>query len=196
MNAMPARIGPLARIYAVYARVINILAGTSMAAVVAIMAVQVVARYAFNASLIWAEELCRYILVWQTFLFIGMAYQRGELIAVDVVPLMLKPGGRLALKLVVSIPILIFLWLMMVNGYVYAARFQNQGLPAIDFIWMSITGHGTDISVFWVYVSVAVGSALLGLHIIGAVVVDALALRSGRTDRSEHSEPTVTGGAV
>lgn len=193
---MPARIGPLARIYGAYARLINVLAGTSMAVVVVIMAVQVVARYVFNASLIWAEELCRYILVWQTFLFIGMAYQRGELIAVDVVPLMLRPGWRLALKIVVSIPILIFLWLMMVNGYVYAARFQNQGLPAIDFIWMSITGHGTHISVFWVYVSVAVGSALLGLHIIGAIVVDALTLRGGRGAQSDQTGPTATGGAL
>lgn len=193
MNAMPARIGPLAWIYATYARLINVLAGTSMAVVVVIMITQVVARYVFNSSLIWAEELCRYILVWQTFLFIGMAYQRGELIAVDVVPLMLKPGWRLALKLVVSVPILIFLWLMMVNGYVYADRFQNQGLPAIDFIWMSIAGRGTHISVFWVYVSVSVGSALLGLHIIGAVVFDAVGLLRGR---DEGTEARVTGGVV
>jgi TRAP-type C4-dicarboxylate transport system permease small subunit len=191
MNGLPDRVGPLARIYSAYARLINILAGTSMAMVVVIMAVQVVARYVFNASLIWAEELCRYILVWQTFLFIGMAYQRGELIAVDVVPLMLKPGWRLLLKLVVSVPILIFLWLMMINGYVYADRFQNQGLPAIDFIWMSIAGRTTDISVFWVYVSVAVGSALLGLHLIGSIVADAVAVLSGRTERTKDASGIV-----
>jgi len=191
MNGLPDRVGPLARIYSAYARLINILAGTSMAMVVVIMAVQVVARYVFNASLIWAEELCRYILVWQTFLFIGMAYQRGELIAVDVVPLMLKPGWRLVLKTLVSVPILIFLWLMMINGYVYADRFQNQGLPAIDFIWMSITGRTTDISVFWVYVSVSVGSALLGLHLIGSIVSDAIAVLSGRTERTKDASGVV-----
>ena len=38
------------------------LAGTSMLAIVVIMIVQVFARYVLNASLIWAEELCRYIL--------------------------------------------------------------------------------------------------------------------------------------
>ncbi len=52
MNGLPDRVGPLARIYSAYARLINILAGTSMAMVVVIMAVQVVARYVFNASLI------------------------------------------------------------------------------------------------------------------------------------------------
>lgn len=180
------------RIYAAYSRLIRFLAGLSMATVVVIMAVQVVARYVFNDSLIWAEEFCRYILVWQTFLFVGMAYQRGELIAVDIVPMMLTPRWRFLLKLIVSLPILVFLWLMMVNGYTYAARFNAQSLPALDFIWMSITDKEANISVFWVYISVAVGSALLGLHIAVSLVMDLAALMTGHPARAtpaQHGAP-------
>jgi TRAP-type C4-dicarboxylate transport system permease small subunit len=50
---------------AAYRRLMRFLAGTSMLAIVVIMVVQVFARYVLNASLIWAEELCRYILVWR-----------------------------------------------------------------------------------------------------------------------------------
>ena len=155
-----------------YLSTLRFLAGTTMLTIVAIMTAQVIARYVFGASLIWAEELCRYILIWQTFLFIGLAYTRGELVAVDIVPLMLSPRWRLALKVVVSIPVLAFLWLMTVNGFDYSTRFGHQIVPAVDFIFMSLIGHGVGLSIFWVYVSVAIGSSLLGLHIIASLVVD------------------------
>lgn len=163
-----------------YMRAMRFLAGTSMLTIVVIMTAQVVARYLFNASLIWAEELCRVLLVWQTFLFVGLAYRRGELVAVDVLPELLTPKLRLALKILVSIPVLAFLWLMAVNGYDYASRFQNQVIPAVDFIWMSVVGEGLGVSVFWVYVSVCIGSALLSLHVLASIVGDALDLRDGR----------------
>ena len=174
--ATAARTGPVGW----YMRAMRFLAGTSMLTIVVIMTAQVVARYVFNASLIWAEELCRVLLVWQTFLFVGLAYQRGELVAVDVLPELLTPRLRLALKIVVSIPVLAFLGLMAVNGYDYASRFHNQVIPAVDFIWMSISGGGLGVSVFWVYVSVCVGSALLGLHVLASIVGDALDVRAGR----------------
>lgn len=182
-----AKTSAVRRLYAGWTRLINVLAGSSMAVVVVVMTAQVIARYVFNSSLIWAEEFCRYILVWQTFLFIGVAYQRGELIAVDIVPLMLSPAWRFALKVVVTIPVLIFLWLMVTNGYAYAARFQHQNLPALDFIWMSIAGREANISVFWVYVSVAVGSGLLALHMVASLVVDAIDLAAGRGIRDPRS---------
>ncbi|TWG99517.1 TRAP-type C4-dicarboxylate transport system permease small subunit [Mesorhizobium sp. J18] len=177
--------GPLAWYFAA----IRFLAGATMLTIVVIMTAQVITRYIFNGSLIWAEELCRYILIWQTFLFIGMAYSRGELVAVDLVPDLLTPKLRLALRAVMAVPILIFLWLMMVNGYVYSTRFAHQVVPAIDFIFMSLIGHGVGLSIFWVYVSVAVGSALLGLHIIASLIADFRALAAGRPKATAH--PTV-----
>ena len=53
-------------------------------------------------------------------------------------------------------------------------------IPAVDFIWMSVVGEGLGVSVFWVYVSVCIGSALLSLHVLASIVGDALDLRDGR----------------
>jgi TRAP-type C4-dicarboxylate transport system permease small subunit len=164
---------------AVYRRVMRFLAGTSMLAIVVIMVVQVFARYVLNASLIWAEELCRYILVWQTFLFIGLAYQRGELVAVEILTDILSPLWRFVLKAIVTVPLLVFLGLMVVNGYSYAARFTHQTLPALDFLWSSVSGRDLGLSVRWVYISVAVGCALLAAHLVLSLVVDARALLAG-----------------
>ena len=72
----------------------RLLAGTSMLAIVVIMVVQVFARYVLNASLIWAEELCRYILIWQSFLLIGIAYHQGELVALELLSGKVTPAVR------------------------------------------------------------------------------------------------------
>ena len=159
-----------------YDGLMRFLAGSSMGLIAVIMLVQVVARYVFNSSLIWAEELCRYILIWQTFLFISMAFRAGELVAVDILTMHLGPRVLFALRLIVAIPIVIFLGLMIKNGYAFASRFSHQTIPALDFIWTSLTGRNAGLTIIWVYISVAIGMALLLMHFVISLIVDARAL--------------------
>lgn len=159
-----------------YRRAMQFVAGTSMLAIVVIMVVQVFARYVLNASLIWAEELCRYILIWQSFLLIGIAYQQGEMIVLDVLPAKVSPVLRLLLRAAVALPVCYFLYLMVRHGIVNAGRFKAQTIPAIDFIWMSLVGTPAHVPIFWVYVSVPVGCGILLIHIIGGIAADALGL--------------------
>jgi TRAP-type C4-dicarboxylate transport system permease small subunit len=74
------------RIVRVYLWGLRLLAGVSMILIVGIMIAQVFARYVLGDSLIWAEELCRYLLIWQTFLVLGLVYSRGEFVTLDIVP--------------------------------------------------------------------------------------------------------------
>jgi len=177
MTSSPQPIdGPLHPLVRAYEGLMRFLAGSSMALIAVIMLVQVVARYGFNASLIWAEELCRYILIWQTFLFISMAFRAGELVAVDILTMHLSPRVLFMLRLAVSVPIVIFLALMVKYGYVYASRFSRQTIPAIDFIWNSMTGRNAGLTIIWIYISVAVGMALLLVHFVISLYVDGRAL--------------------
>jgi TRAP-type C4-dicarboxylate transport system permease small subunit len=171
----PGRIDPMA----LYGRAMRLFAGTSMLAIVVIMIVQVIARYVFNASLIWAEELCRYILIWQSFLLIGVAYQQGELIVLDLISGRLSPVASLLLRLIVALPVCYFLYLMVQHGIVHAGRFKAQTIPAIDFIWTSLVGKPAHLPVFWVYVSVPIGCAILLLHIAAGLVREAYLLFTG-----------------
>lgn len=154
-----------------------------MGFIVVIMVVQVIARYGFNSSLIWAEELCRYLLIWLTFLLVGVAFQRGEFIAVDIVAAALKPPARFVLKVAVTIPVLVFLFYVVANGYEFALRLGIQTIPALDFIWGSIVGGDAtlDVSVFWIYLSVPLGCGLLAIHIAASLVLEGSALRAGKT---------------
>ena len=153
-----------------YVQVVRVLAGLCMALIVGIMIAQVIARYVVGDSLIWAEELCRYLLIWQTFLVLGLAYSRGEFVALDFLPVQLPPRGKWVLSAVMAVPILFFLGLMAWYGYDFASRFERQTIPALDFIWESLTGAPLGLSIRWVYVSVTVGMSLMALHVVADLV--------------------------
>lgn len=161
----------LTRIVDVYLRGIRLLAGLCMASIVGIMIAQVFARYVIGDSLIWAEELCRYLLIWQTFLVLGVAYSHGEFISLDFLPSALPPRGQWILRAVMAVPILIFLGLIAWYGYDFSSRFDRQTIPALDFIWTSLTGEALGLSIRYVYVSVTVGFVLMGLHVIAELVL-------------------------
>jgi TRAP-type C4-dicarboxylate transport system permease small subunit len=174
--------GPLTGFVDWYIAIMKGIGATMMGAILAIMVVQVIARYVFNASLIWAEELCRYILIWMTFLFIGLAYHRGDLVTVDAITMRLTPRAQYLLKAVVTIPVLIFLWLMVTNSHAFFGRFAVQTIPAMDFIWQALgIGESANISILWVYYSVTIGSVLLIAHIVVAILVEGRNLFLPRT---------------
>ena len=181
-TAGPSDLPRWFRWFGIYTRTIEGVAGVSMAVILVIMIVQVAARYLFSGSIIWAEEACRYLLLWQTFLLLGVAYQRGEFVMLDLLPYMLSSRARLVLKSATAIPVLIFLAVIVVEGFDYASRFERQKIPALDFIWSSLTGANAGVSVKWVYICVPIGAALLALHVIADLVVSTIRHRRGIDD--------------
>lgn len=169
----------IARLFGTYERTIQALAGASMAIIVTVMVVQVIARYVFNSSLIWAEELCRYVLIWQTFLFVGYAYYRGELVVLDLFSARVSPRTYMAIRIVTAIPIAVFLCLIISAGLGHALRFSAQMIPALGFIWMSLTGNELHVPVFWIYVAVPLGCAILLVHFLGRLAYDAWRVAKG-----------------
>jgi TRAP-type C4-dicarboxylate transport system permease small subunit len=168
---MQNQFGLLSSIVSGYLRVIRFLAGVSMGLIVLIMLAQVFYRYVLGDSLIWAEEMCRYLLIWQTFLVLGLAYSRGEFVAIDFLPSALAPRGRWVLRAVMAVPVFVFLGLMAWYGYDFASRFDAQTIPALDFIWIALTGEPLGLSIRYVYVSVTVGLALMALHVVADLVL-------------------------
>lgn len=182
----------LTRTFGFYERAIRWLAGGSMAVIVTIMIVQVIARYIFNSSLIWAEELCRYILIWQTFLFVGYAYYRGELVVLDLFSSRVSPRTYMAIRVLTAIPVAVFLYMIISAGLGHALRFSAQMIPAIDFIWMSLTGNELKVPVFWVYVAVPLGCAILLVHFLGRLAYDAWCVAKGLQIQAPASAETMS----
>jgi len=71
-----------------------------MVAMMSVIFAQVVARYAFQHSLSWSEEIGRYIFVWITFLGMVLAYRAGAHVALDLLLAHLRGFSKKALQLV------------------------------------------------------------------------------------------------
>ena len=53
-------------------------------ALVALVTIQVVARYVFKVSTPWSEELARYAFLWTTYVGCGMAYSKKKHVVIDL----------------------------------------------------------------------------------------------------------------
>lgn len=114
----------------------------------------VVARYVFNSSLIWIEELSQYLMVWVTFLGAGLAFTQGRHVAVeflqDVVP---DPIGGV-IRGVVLLLSLVFLAAITVLGLQFVAFAWGQETPAMNIPF------GIP------YLAIPIGALLFAVHIL------------------------------
>jgi TRAP-type transport system small permease protein len=109
----------------------------------------VVLRYVSGSSIVWAEEVARYAMVWLTFLGMGAVFRIGGHIAIenlqDAVSARLSQWLRSAIFLLI-----LLLGIGMVHmGLVYMGRSQFQMTAS------------TQIPFSYVYAAVPVGGALL-----------------------------------
>ena len=77
MSAPPTS-GLLGRADREFKRANGALIVAMMAVMVALVFANVVGRYVFNRSFIWAEELSQYLMVWVTFLGAGLGPFAGQ----------------------------------------------------------------------------------------------------------------------
>lgn len=74
-----------------------------MAAMVAVVSLQVLLRYAFNSSLDWAEDIARLLFVWSIFLAIPLGVKQGSHIAIELLTIHLPPPARTFLVRVMAL---------------------------------------------------------------------------------------------
>lgn len=124
-----------------------------MAAMAVLVFANVVSRYVLNYSLIWVEELTRYLMVWVGFLGGGLVLRLGAHIAVDalqdLMPARVARALRAGIVGALAITFAAMTWL----GIRYAAFAWDQETPVMN--WS--TGA--------IYLAIPIGSALLLVHL-------------------------------
>ena len=163
----------LAAIARWYTRAMMYLGCTLLAGIVIIMGCQVFFRYVLNDSIIWAEEMCRYFLIWITFLFLGIAYERGELISLTMLLQATPRWANVLLTTIAHILVLCLLGILIWYGFAFAEVNSIQTLPAFDFLWSSFINprEEANLSSWWLYVSIPVGAIFLALHLVAGYFV-------------------------
>jgi len=145
-----------------------------------VMTLQIVLRYGFSMSLIWAEEVCRYLLVWVSFLAAVLAYERGEIASVPMLRDALPPRPGLALAILANLLGIVLLSVLVYYGFVYASRLGSSPIPAMKFLLGDLFGPDFPVpTVFWVYVALPVGLALFALRLAMDIVLYARMFGTG-----------------
>lgn len=103
-----------------------------MAAMTAVTFMQVVARYVFNYSFVWALELTGVMFAW--LIFIGMSYgvRVGAHIGIDaVVRLLSKPAARVVAAIAAALCI-VYALIVTYGGFLYVSKMYEVGILMQD----------------------------------------------------------------
>jgi TRAP-type C4-dicarboxylate transport system permease small subunit len=108
-----------------------------MVGILAVMVVlvfgNVVARYAFDAAITWAEEVSRFLFVWLTFVGATLGLQKGLHIGMDMLVTRLGARRRLLMEVLNSLIVLVFLGVWMVGGVTLIEANLDYMSPATGF---------------------------------------------------------------
>lgn len=91
-----------------------------------VMGIQVIARYIFNSSLSWSEELLRYLFIW--FTFIGMSYcvKQGSHMRIDIIE-QLVPKVKSTFMVIGDACFLAFASYMIGPGFAVIGKLKDSG---------------------------------------------------------------------
>ncbi|MCQ0090839.1 TRAP transporter small permease [Roseovarius sp. M141] len=142
-----------------------------MAALTAVITLQIVSRVAFT-SVSWTEEVARFLLIWITFLGAALAWQQGRHLAVALLRDSLPDGPR---RLITGAAILVSL-AFMVALTIIGIRYMNvqsfQKSPSLR------------LSMSYVYAVMPLAAALMAM----LSVIDLIRLIAGRPARDAASD--------
>lgn len=114
-------------------RVFLALAGLLAAAILLVLAYDLVARNVFDAPTLWALDISRFLLLFLFFLALAPALESGAHVSVDVLELYLGAQPRRVLRIVARILVLVFGAFLMwqICRTTYEAFAENSLFPTV-----------------------------------------------------------------
>jgi len=135
--------------YRLLSRAVEGLIITGAFTIVLLVTTEVVLRYIFKHSLIFTEELCRYLMVWIVFLASALAIRDGAHINITAAVKRLPAQAQKWVQVATHGLVMIFLVFIAVEGFKILPQQLGQ---------MCIT---IDVSLFYFYLAIPVGAVLM-----------------------------------
>ena len=135
---------------------------------VIIVVLQVFFRYVLNSSLSWSEEAARYLFIWAALLGFSSSVEARRLFSFEMLAARLPAFGRRVCAGLYVIAALLFLWAIVVNGGLLAARTMSQTSPAMGLPMAAA------------YAALPIGGVLIALHFLAALGAPAPAASTSR----------------
>lgn len=123
---------------------------------------QVIARYVFDSSFSWSEEVCRYLFIWLIYLGVSYAVKQDKHIRVDTLTALniLPETGKKIVSLLADFIFLGFAIMVAKIGYSVAMLIARRG---------QITA-ATELPMWLIYLAVPLGYTLCTFRIIQRLV--------------------------
>ncbi len=128
-----------------------------LAAMVAIIFLQVVYRIR-KGALTWSEELARYIMIYLTFIGAALAVREQSLISVEAVMVLLPPGVRKIISIVVDILTEVVFIIMIYFGFKLFKVTMTQISPVLK------------IPMGYIYLAIVIGFFLMALFNVENII--------------------------
>ena len=116
------------------------------AVLVVVVVAAVFSRYVLNDSIVWAEELARYLFVWISFLGGGLGVGTNVHVGVDSLVELLPARAKLAMQILVELMIVIFTAVLIWAGAEFAAfgmRMDALLLPVpMGYVYLAVPAGG------------------------------------------------------
>jgi TRAP-type transport system small permease protein len=125
-------------------------------ALIAVIAVIVIAsvifRYGLNDSIAWAEDAAKFLMVWMAFVGAPLGFRHGAHVAIELLPADLPPLLKRTIRLLVHAVVLMLMAVLAWQSWLFAWNGWGQIALTIG-----------DISMFWIFLAIPIGSAIMAL---------------------------------
>lgn len=148
MNVIAAAATSLARLNDQLLLLCKYLLIAIVAVIAVIMIASVFYRHVLGNSITWAEEGCKYLMVWLALLGAPIALRHAAHINIDLLVQLFPPRGRQAFYLFIHLIIIATMGLLLWQGSVFAQSGARQ------------VASSFNASMLWMYIAIPIGSAL------------------------------------
>ena len=135
-------------------------------AITVIVALGVFFRFVLNNSLPWTEEVAKFVMVWLAFIGAPVVLKEGGHIAIDFIPSRLPRWLGHALLMVIQVIVMVVLAVLVYQGWALAWNALPQVAATVE------------VSLFYIFLAVPIGSALMLTVALELMLRQAVAIRS------------------
>lgn len=136
------------------ARIEETISGVCMAIMVVVIGMQVFNRYILDSSLVWSEELGRFLFIWSVWIGCSYAMREDRHLRVTALAHFAGDRVRLALDAFAQISTLVFCGFAVVWGtnMIFFLMRTGQEAPALE------------IPIYWVYLALPLGMSMMAVR--------------------------------
>ncbi|WP_417269946.1 TRAP transporter small permease [Celeribacter sp.] len=141
----------------------QVILASFMALMAVLIFVQVIMRYVFESSLVWSEELARWLFIWTIWTGIAYAFRTGDHIRITMLSDSLSPLNRKRLENVVCVALIVFfLWI----GWLGVKQATSPIVMRQSSVVLHWPFSDAKVSLVWLYATLPFGSFLSVIRLV------------------------------